>query len=197
MGSGFVSDSIVIGKSVDGFLAWQAAVWGCALWLLFVIVRHFSTWGKLKDWYGGLVLLGVIELVIGQYTGVCPVYRDSFPVTGTFENPAGLAACLAVCFPAALYFSVLRSIGWKVWGGLAVGLIGVAGVISGARTGIVAVGSLTVAAVCRFFLHDSRLVAWMKMTLVLVGVLIIFGLYFWKKNSADGRLLVWNCSLAM
>ena len=45
-------------------------------------------------------------------------YSASFPVTGTFDNPAGLAACLAICFPAALYFMASRPVGAKVWGGL-------------------------------------------------------------------------------
>ena len=94
---------VVGGKSAGGFFAWQTAAWGGAMWLLFVMTGYFSAWGKPADWYGGLSFVGAVEAFagIGQYAGIWPVYSASFPVTGTFDNPAGLAACLAICFPAA------------------------------------------------------------------------------------------------
>ena len=91
---------VVGGKSAGGFFAWQTAAWGGAMWLLFVMTGYFSAWGKPADWYGGLSFVGAVEAFagIGQYAGIWPVYSASFPVTGTFDNPAGLAACLAICF---------------------------------------------------------------------------------------------------
>ena len=124
-----------------GFFAWQTAAWGGAMWLLFVMTGYFSAWGKPADWYGGLSFVGAVEAFagIGQYAGIWPVYSASFPVTGTFDNPAGLAACLAICFPAALYFMASRPVGAKVWGGLSALSMGAAVVLSGSRTGMVAV----------------------------------------------------------
>ena len=134
---------------------------------------------------------------IGQYAGIWPVYSASFPVTGTFDNPAGLAACLAICFPAALYFMASRPVGAKVWGGLSALSMGAAVVLSGSRTGMVAVGCLAATSVYRFFL-GGRWPAWrVRAAFVSVGAVMLVGLYCWKKDSADGRLLVWNCSLEM
>ena len=190
---------VVGGKSAGGFFAWQTAAWGGAMWLLFVMTGYFSAWGKPADWYGGLSFVGAVEAFagIGQYAGIWPVYSASFPVTGTFDNPAGLAACLAICFPAALYFMASRPVGAKVWGGLSALSMGAAVVLSGSRTGMVAVGCLAATSVYRFFL-GGRWPAWrVRAAFVSVGAVMLVGLYCWKKDSADGRLLVWNCSLEM
>lgn len=191
--------AVVGGKSAGGFFAWQTAAWGGAMWLLFVMTGYFSAWGKPADWYGGLSFVGAVEAFagIGQYAGIWPVYSASFPVTGTFDNPAGLAACLAICFPAALYFMASRPVGAKVWGGLSALSMGAAVVLSGSRTGMVAVGCLAATSVYRFFL-GGRWPAWrVRAAFVSVGAVMLAGLYCWKKDSADGRLLVWNCSLEM
>ncbi len=191
--------AVVGGKSAGGFFAWQTAAWGGAMWLLFVMTGYFSAWGKPADWYGGLSFVGAVEAFagIGQYAGIWPVYSASFPVTGTFDNPAGLAACLAICFPAALYFMASRPVGAKVWGGLSALSMGAAVVLSGSRTGMVAVGCLAATSVYRFFL-GGRWPAWrVRAAFVSVGAVMLVGLYCWKKDSADGRLLVWNCSLEM
>ena len=191
--------AVVGGKSAGGFFAWQTAAWGGAMWLLFVMTGYFSAWGKPADWYGGLSFVGAVEAFagIGPYAGIWPVYSASFPVTGTFDNPAGLAACLAICFPAALYFMASRPVGAKVWGGLSALSMGAAVVLSGSRTGMVAVGCLAATSVYRFFL-GGRWPAWrVRAAFVSVGAVMLVGLYCWKKDSADGRLLVWNCSLEM
>lgn len=187
------------GKSTNGFFAWQTAAWGGALWLLFVMTGHFSTWGKPSDLYWGLSLVGVIEsfAAIGQYVRIWPVYNDSFPVTGTFDNPAGLSACLTICFPTAIYFIASDAARTKVWGGIAVVSVVIAVILSGSRTGMVAVGYLATAAAYRYLLKGRRPAFVERMILFSIGMIVLAGLYCWKKDSADGRLLVWNCSLEM
>ena len=188
------------GRKVGRWLfAWQTAAWGGAMWLFIRDDGIFFRPGKPADWYGGLSFVGAVEAFagIGQYAGIWPVYSASFPVTGTFDNPAGLAACLAICFPAALYFMASRPVGAKVWGGLSALSMGAAVVLSGSRTGMVAVGCLAATSVYRFFL-GGRWPAWrVRAAFVSVGAVMLAGLYCWKKDSADGRLLVWNCSLEM
>lgn len=187
------------GKSTNGFFAWQTAAWGGALWLLFVMTGHFSTWGKPSDLYWGLSLVGMIEsfAAIGQYVRIWPVYNDSFPVTGTFDNPAGLSACLTICFPTAIYFIASDAARTKVWGGIAVVSVVIAVILSGSRTGMVAVGYLATAAAYRYLLKGRRPAFVERMILFSIGMTVLAGLYCWKKDSADGRLLVWNCSLEM
>ena len=45
------------------------------------------------------------------------------------------------------------------------------------------------------FPSKNRLVS--KFLFLGIVLLLLVGLYFWKKDSADGRILIWLCSLDM
>lgn len=143
-----------------------------------------------------LTLLGWIEAMIGiaQHARLFERYHSAHPVTGTFENPAGLAACLAVCFPAALYFVFLRSVGWRIWGWIVSFTIAFTVLLSGARTGMIALGVVAVVVFCRHSLTGRKIPGWIKIAGIIIGIGVLVGLYFLKKDSANGRLLVWRCS---
>ncbi len=123
-------------KVGGGFFAWQTAAWGGALWLLFVMTGYFRL-GETGDGMGDCRSWARWKRLpeSGQYAGIWPVYSASFPVTGTFDNPAGLAACLASVSRAALYFMASRLSVRKCGADYQALSMGAAVVLSGSRTG--------------------------------------------------------------
>ena len=126
------------------------------------------------------------------------LHGGSFPVIrGSFENPAGYAACLVCLLPWCLFnvrFSVrIRKIFW-----ISVCLLVAAGVIlSQSRTGLVAMGCV---AILYGKLHYPSLKIWKKRYLLLLLLVLsvgVAGLYFLRPDSANGRLLIWRCSFSL
>jgi len=181
---------------VSGYLGWQALGWCVALWLLLLVAENWEGGFSYRKAYFVLALsLGVEAIVgIGQFAGLWQG-NGQFRVTGTFENPAGLAAYSAICFPFALFFLPERG-KWLFGGGVA--LLAVAAVaLSGSRSGIAALVAVGTLYIWGRHAVKGKIRRWWVLaflgTIVLGGVL----LYNWKKDSADGRLLVWRCTAEM
>ena len=127
----------------SGYLGWQGLAWYIALWFLLLVVENwekgFSYW---KAYFVLALSLGVEAIIgIGQFAGLWHS-NGHFRVTGTFENPAGLAAYTAICFPFALYFLREPERCKRLFGGV-VGLLAVIAVaMAGSRSGIVAVATV-------------------------------------------------------
>src|SRR5690606_37757347 len=138
---------------------------------------------------GILAIQGIL-----QFFGILTA-NGIFRVTGSFDNPAGFAICLSAGFPTCYYH-------WSQpnkWGNrlsIVVGLLIILAVIlSGSRTGVfclVVLGML-------YILHYFSISIKTKQIFILTGILLGFicFLYLLKKDSADGRLLIWNCSWNM
>jgi len=81
---------------------------------------------------------------IAQYCNFFPV-KGNFRVTGSFDNPAGFAACLCAGAPFFLYFIINKN-PYKKWLAIiALIIIGLAVFLSGSRAGM-----LSLAVVCIF-----------------------------------------------
>ena len=129
-----------------------------------------------------------------QYTGLMPNGRNSFAVTGNFDNPAGFAAALVCIFPLCLLFFTDNN-KYLRYAVIAVAAIMATAVfLSGSRAGMMAVA----AAVVAWLLVKSKIVN-QKSKIILFVLLTALPvvLYFFKKDSADGRLLIWRCTLDM
>lgn len=181
---------------VSGYLGWQALGWRVALWLLLLVAENWEGGFSYRKAYFVLALsLGVEAIVgIGQYAGLWQG-NGQFRVTGTFENPAGLAAYSAICFPFALYFLPER--GKRLFGG-GVALLAVAAVaLSGSRSGIAALVAVGTLYIWGCHAVKGKIKRWW--VLAFLGAIVLGGvlLYNWKKDSADGRLLVWRCTAEM
>lgn len=102
-----------------------------------------------------------------------------FPMTGSFDNPAGLGMFLAISFPYALS---QYQYGWT--NRLIVFLIGLTLLLTESRTSILAAA----VAATIYFSHklSSR---WQRALLLSIGLLFV-GLYFYKPLSANGRLFI-------
>lgn len=128
-----------------------------------------------------------------QYFGL--VFSDSVhALTGTFDNPAGFAGSLCAGLPFVGFWLLSKnknyiiSLGWII----AVILIVAVG-LSHSRAGIISVAVLCVVVV----LQKLKLKRVWKYALLLSLILLVIGSYWIKKKSADGRLLIWQCSLDM
>ena len=182
----------------EGYLGWQALAVCGALWLLALVAGSAGKEVAYRDVYFVLALsLGVEAAIgIGQFAGL---WRGGgqFRVVGTFDNPAGLAAYAAACFPGALYFLGVREwwgrvLGWSV-SVLAVVAVG----LSESRAGLVALAATGMLYVAGSRKWEWRMVRRWGAVVAVAGVLAGWGLYLWKQDSADGRLLVWRCTAEM
>lgn len=120
--------------------------------------------------------------------------RFSYRVVGSFDNPAGLAACLCVGIPCCIYFYRRNSGNIIKWISIVVALvISVALVLSESRAGILAGVLLPTA----WFIFRMVKKFWGKILLVILGGIILTGMYFVKKDSANGRILMLYCGWEM
>lgn len=131
---------------------------------------------------------------IGQWFQWIPSIGH-YKIVGSFDNPAGFASCLCIGFPfVALCLKLAKNTLLKVLLFLLASIIILAVILSESRTGIMSI----VAVVGIYYWHYIPLKRRTK-TIVLAGVffLLLGGIYFLKKDSADGRLLIWKCSWEM
>ena len=181
---------------------WYASI---ILLLLFLIANStFSmssfSWSlnKLLPSFYIIVLLSDVVLAmhgILQYTHIIP-FHSYLGLSGSFDNPAGYAASLCAGFPAVFYIymhycsKLIR--GSVILAGLCVIIVVV---LSGSRTGILSIAVMCI--VC--FLQKTEIGSRKKYLLLLLLLFPVFVtlLYFFKKDSADGRLLIWKCSALM
>jgi O-antigen ligase len=142
-----------------------------------------------------VAILCLLQALYGllQYFHIVPA-TGNFPITGSFDNPAGFAACLCAGFPFVLYY-VFKEKTWKQYLAIATGIIFVAAVVlSASRAGIISIIAVCLAV---FFSKVKLAVKWKRAIAIALLLISLSGLYFLKKDSADGRLLIWRCSWEM
>lgn len=130
---------------------------------------------------------------IMQAWGIMPS-DFSYQMVGSFDNPAGLAACLSVGIPCCIY--LFRTWERKILKGASVLMalfIATALLLSESRTGILA-GILLPAA---WWMFGSIKRRWLKLAVLGIGVVLMPIMYMAKKDSADGRLLMFRCGWEM
>ena len=187
-------------RFVDPWLVpkWGILAMGMVVWGLVTTVHwaypfdrcpvRFRSWVEIV-----LVALVGVEACHGLYQAFTPEGGGVVSLTGTLDNAAGFAACLCVGFPFCLH--LMDGTGWRRYAGGAVGaVVAMAVALSASRAGILSL--LAVLAIWMWKrLHFSP---WVKGTALAVLLLLLGGLlYGVKKDSADGRLLIWRCSLEM
>lgn len=155
---------------------------------------------RFKDMKPLFALLAFLALVLsswgfGQIMGLLPAYHGSFTVTGPFDNPAGMSASLAFLLPFLLYFCRWSEKRYRLLAIIPTSLIVTVIVFSRARTAV-----LGVVVVFLFFLIRLLKERGIKMHplhygVISVGLLLVLaGLFFMKRDSANGRLFIWQCS---
>jgi O-antigen ligase len=149
-------------------------------------------------------LVCIVQACYGlcQYIDWLPSNHSKFAITGSFDNPAGFAAILGTGFPTGLLLFIrAKETGrYLILTGLTVIVLSV--FLSGSRAGTVAI---TISFLIFLILQTNitsrfRQIRFYKLKLASILVFLLvsaFILYFQKRDSANGRLLIWKVSTEM
>jgi O-antigen ligase len=157
-----------------------------------------------KTLYYGVYLVCFIQACYGflQFFNLLSSNNPNFQITGSFENPAGFASVLAIGFPIGLFLipKAKKVESYLVFTSLAT--LGFAVFLSGSRVGIL---SIFISSVVFFFFQKnswSRLKQFkfyklFSVLAVMLVIIVVFYFYHQKKDSADGRFLIWKVTSEM
>lgn len=186
---------------------------------LYLSVRALNA--KLYPW---LVLVAIasalLQAIYGQLQlyGVYHAHHSLYGITGSFFNPAPFAGYLCMAFPIALVYyyryhelSLALKERWQKWAQQSLKYFALAGVFAiiivlpatrsrAAWLSVLLVGALILLKriSVESFLKKYRIKKQVALLLMaLVGVMVLSGVYHLKKDSADGRLLIWQASASM
>jgi O-antigen polymerase len=182
----------------SGSIDTEWIITGSSLLLTYVVTKRSAL--NIGWFFIGLVCIGIAQAVygLGQYMHWAHnIAAPNFRMSGNLDNPAGFAATLSVCFPFALFLLLKKGLYWKITGALAALLFVVAIILSQSRAGVIAILVISGIWVVKA-LNPTWMWSWSNRTKIVSSaaliITILVGLYFLKKDSADGRLLIWQCS---
>jgi len=170
---------------------------------LFILLQQIVSACPPKYLYGTIIVFVVALSLHGilQYAGLISSGNKSFAVTGSFDNPAGFAVAVSCVFPLCFFFFTSQRKYIKYAAVVTSVLMATVVFLSGSRAGIVAMAAVITV---WFFVKsknwrttNSLVNKTSKFILILVMLALPVVLYFLKKDSADGRLLIWRCTLDM
>jgi O-antigen ligase len=184
---------------------WYCAIFGGLIFVLLCLLCTISLCvakakqifrDALPAFYLIIAVLCTLQALYGflQHAGIFHT-GSSFRVTGSFDNPAGFAACLCAGLPCALYFFYSKRSWVRHLACMAMAAIVFAVGFSASRAGFVSLAIVAIASLYGAYFFNAKPVK--KVILLLLVSLSLSGLYFLKKDSADGRLLIWRCSWEM
>ncbi len=147
-----------------------------------------------------IVLAGFLECIvcIFQLIKVVPSLNNEYPVTGSFLNPNALSIFLCLTVSSALNALSFVEKKQKYFIGAIILLISCIIFITKCRTAMI--GLILIVMIWGFY-KTNRF--WIKKnnyllkTIIIVGAIVIssfilYGLYIFKQQSAEGRLFVWK-----
>ena len=146
----------------------------------------------------GYTILGIgyHEALVGilQFMGIMHSHHYGYAFTGTFYNPGPYACFLSVIVPVAVSMMTESSSRIARWAGTVMVLlcsILIPATLS--RTAIAACAVGTAIALWKMIYPRLRRVRRLHtLPVVVVSVIAVVGLYLVKKDSADGRILMWR-----
>ena len=153
---------------------------------VFSVIKAIIVWG--------LIVFGSLEAVWGllQVYGYEPSNHSLYALTGSFYNPGPYSGFLAMCLPVALHEWLEGKRGWKH---LALSALVLMLVVLPSGMSRSAWLAALVASGYVWAMHYPKAIARYWKAFLAGGLLVILlgiGAYHWKKDSADGRLLMWK-----
>lgn len=136
------------------------------------------------------VLTAVLSLWgIGQWFHLLPSRGGAFLVIGNFDNPAGYASALALGFPFIAYYWTTDRNSCRIAFYIVSVLILLAIILSKSRAGMLAAALMLL----WIGMEKMRRIGKKGKSILLFVFLVVgsVGLYYLKKDSADGRMLIW------
>ena len=147
--------------------------------------------------YRGLLIIAVIHVfcVFAQWLGLMEPENSLYPITGACDNPNVTAMYLVGVLPVLLSVTRIRAVARLLF----LFLIIVAIALLRCRTAYI--GLAVEIAVMLFAYGKARRLVFSHKWVVVIGVLVCafsaVRLYDMKRDSADGRLLIWKVSAQM
>ena len=153
---------------------------------IFLLVKTIIVWT--------LIAFGMKEAVLGllQVYGYEPSNHSLYALTGSFYNPGPYSGFLAMCLPLALY-EWLK--GKRIWKHVAlVAWVLMLVVLPSGMSRSAWLAALVASGYVLCVHYWEKVCRYWKLFCVGGVLLIILGIgaYHWKKDSADGRLLMWK-----
>ena len=174
--------------------------WYFTLLTLCLSITFLSIWNillnkafniELATCYNLIYTISVVQSLYGLYQWIKPISNNYHWICGTFDNPTGFAACLIAGFPFVLGWNIKNQIEKKaIWISIFIVIITV--FLSESRSGI-----LSLVIMCLIIYHKHFHLKIRRLYIIIGSLFFIVFLYFLKKDSADGRLLIWECSWEM
>ena len=137
-----------------------------------------------------VVLTAVLSLWgIGQWFHLLPSRGGTFLVIGNFDNPAGYASALALGFPFIAYYWTTDRNSCRIASYIVTALVLLAIILSKSRAGMLAAALMLL----WISMEKMRRIGKKGKSILLIVFLVVgsAGLYYLKKDSADGRMLIW------
>lgn len=170
------------------------------------ITTRFIREKKLKSLLYFISLWGIVESIIAilQNFSLLESNHHIFNITGTFANPAPLAGFLSICFITTINFiheNLQKQNHHLILFHIIISICILYGLIlSESRAGwlsaVIGLIFLSSPKLQQNSFSLKRTIYYKAMLSFAVGIFIIIG-YFLKKDSADGRLLIWLNTLNM
>lgn len=146
----------------------------------------------------GIVIVCFLATIHGllQFFNCISSNHSAFPITGTFENPAGFAAVQAALYPFVVtrLFDGENSRLMRLFSVAVSVICFISVVLSGSRAGILALFSVLIVVlayndvIASFFKSHK----WLCLPIIIIIVSLLIVLYYVKQDSADGRIFIWN-----
>ncbi|MDR1122169.1 MAG: O-antigen ligase family protein [Dysgonamonadaceae bacterium] len=177
---------------------YQLMMQAICLLLLFFLLQQMTVIFPVKYVLGITVILTTILACYGvlDYPGLL-LSAKHIRLTGGFDNPAGFTAALVCVLPCTFYFSRDTSCAVKYIAILIAVLLFSVIALSQARAAIIAGLAVIVCYLLCGKYSGIKWKNWVKILLVFIIAISMTGLYFLKKDSADGRIPIWSSTWDM
>jgi O-antigen ligase len=157
-----------------------------------------------KTIYWGIIVICFLQACYGlsQFLGWFPSNHSRYTVAGSFDNPVGFAAVLAIGFPIGLFLLATTKNIEKYLASATLAVIVIAVFFSGSRAGMLAI----IISLVSFVLFNPNIMDRLRQygfykSLIVLTIICFIPLasilYLQKKDSANGRLLIWKVSTEM
>lgn len=171
----------------------------CTLFILIYFLSEIFIYNQFKTLAISITITAFFLALygLGQAVGIIQP-GEIFKIEGGFDNPTGYASALSLSTPFILYltFSERKKIRIAAW--CIFIIVSLLICLSASRSGIFALMLIII-----FYTKErykstfNKIKLWKKIIASLSIVIILTGLYFFKQDSANGRLLIWNCTWKM
>lgn len=182
--------------SSDEINLFRVTEW-CMLLISYIIAKQTHS-KSIIIW--GVFILGTLEAFIGlcQRLNILDSTHTYFKITGTFGNPGPFGGLLAISLTVGI--GILCNIKLHSYVKYAIYILLIlqilAIILSDSRAGWLA--AIVGCGYIYFTMIKQKKVFFiLAPTIILTGLFLFFNLYQYKKDSADGRILIWTISTKM